>query len=226
MPIAAPRLIPESLADKVTSSVRQMILAGDLKPGSDFSITELAAALGVSSIPVREALQRLEAQGLIHLRRSRTVVVAPISTTELREIYDLRILIEGDIARQAATRYTDDAIAALKLHLDSMPGLSPTDDQFWAHHGEFHQILLAPAMSPWRDRMLRQLWHAAERYVRLVYSEVGFNREAEPYAGHFPLYEAATRRSGADLKRALGKHFEDNVTWMLNGLASIKPDIA
>ena len=221
VPSAAPKLATESLADQATSSVRRMILAGDLKPGSDFSITELAAAMGVSTIPVREALQRLEAQGLIQLRRGRTVVVAPISTSELREIYDLRILLECHAVRQAAKRYGDEAIANLRRHLDAMPGLSPNDDLFWTHHGEFHRILLQPAMTPWRERMLRQLWHAAERYVRLVYSEAGFNREAEPYAGHLPLYEAAARRSGTDLERQLGKHFEDNVVWMLAGLGAV-----
>jgi DNA-binding GntR family transcriptional regulator len=221
MRLSDQHLAPVSIVDRVTNSVRRSILAGHLKPGSSFSITELASSLGVSTIPVREALQRLEAQGLIVRRYARTAFVAPLTKDELREVYRMRILVECDTARVAAAMLTEEALGELERHLESMRGLLPNDENFWAHHSRFHMLLLAPALTPFRERIVQQLWHAAERYVRLVYDGVGFGDQSNQHEHHYSLYEAARAHSGSKLKARLAQHYEENVARMLRGLNSI-----
>lgn len=215
------RLSPVSIVDQVTNSLRRSILAGELKPGSSFSITQLVKNLGVSAIPVREALQRLEAQGLILRRYARTAVVAPISTGELREIYNLRILVECETVKKAAELLDDALLSELKFHMNAMRGLALNDEAFWAHHSNFHYGLLAPALTPLRERVVRQLWHAAERYVRLVYDEAGVAARPNTYDHHHRLFQAAETRSAAELSGQLAQHYQENMTHMLSTLASI-----
>ncbi len=215
------RLSPVSIVDQVTNSVRRSILAGELKPGSSFSITELVDTLGVSAIPVREALQRLEQQGLIIRRHARTAIVAPITTEELRDIYSMRILVECETVGIAAAMLTDGALLDLESHLNSMRGLALNDEAFWMHHSQFHLVLLAPALTPLRERMVRQLSHAAERYVRLVYNEGGKADRPSPYDYHYPLYEAARARSAPGLKQQLARHYQENMDRMVESLTSI-----
>ncbi len=214
-------LSPISIVDQVTNSVRRSILTGELRPGASFSITDLVKSLGVSAIPVREALQRLEGQGLIVRRHSRTAIVAPITSDELRDIYDMRILVECETIGAAAAMLTDEALSALESHLNTMRSLALNDDAFWTHHSSFHRVLLAPALTPLRERVVRQLWHAAERYVRLVYGEGSAANGTNRSDQHLPLYEAARERSASELRRRLAQHYRENMERMLDSLASI-----
>ena len=70
-----------SAVDRVTAWIRRSVLNGTLIPGSSFSITDLSEQLGVSAIPVRESLRRLDAQGLIQLRPGRSAIVKPLDVT-------------------------------------------------------------------------------------------------------------------------------------------------
>src|ERR1019366_2989600 len=135
---------------------RRAILEGRLRPGETLSISDLAADLGVSHSPVREALQRLSGQGLILLRPARTAVVAPLDLGELEEIYRLRALIEGDALGRAAER---------------LPGAATDTDPFWDAHNAFHRGLMPPVLTPRLERLITELWQAAERYIRIVYLE-------------------------------------------------------
>ncbi len=86
------------------SVLRQAILTGVLEPGEPLRQDALAEALGVSRIPVRSALFRLESDGLIRLRPHRGAVVSVLTGEQVREIYAIRILLESEAMRQAGLR--------------------------------------------------------------------------------------------------------------------------
>ena len=92
-----------SAVDRVTAEVRRLVLNGSMAPGSSFSIADLSDRLRVSAIPVREALRRLDAQGLILLRPGRSAIVNPLDVDELRGIYRLRRAIDPTSPRARAT---------------------------------------------------------------------------------------------------------------------------
>src|ERR1700690_2158364 len=93
----------DSTVDRVPADVRRAVLSGALPPGRTFSTAELSAQLGVSHIPVREALRRLDAQGLVVLRPGRKAMISPLNRDELRSIFRLRQLIEPDLAARSVS---------------------------------------------------------------------------------------------------------------------------
>lgn len=201
---------PTSIVDRVSRELRQAVLAGHLRPGQTFSIAQLCSELGVSHIPVREALRRLEVQGLVELRPGRSGIVTPINIDDLNEIYALRAMVETGLIREAAPRYTDDDIESLQDNLETMTreAHDPQGDAFWASHNRFHWCLLEPAAGAWSARVLGPLWHAAERYLRLFlidHEDVGASM-----VDHSELLDAAKRRSADDLGTVLQNHLQQN----------------
>jgi DNA-binding GntR family transcriptional regulator len=200
----------QSLVDRVSHAVRRAILEGRLRPGEALSISDLAADLGVSHSPVREALQRLSGQGLVVLRPARTAIVMPLELEDLQELYRLRKLIEVDAAARAAPDLTDEHLALLKRHLTEMRDEAVDTDAFWESHNAFHTTLLAPVLTPRTERLITELWHAVERYLRIVYIETDVLFTRSPYDRHRPLLDAAKSRKSSKVATALTKHLESN----------------
>jgi len=199
----------DSTVDRVATEVRRAVLDGSLAPGSSFSISELAEQLGVSHIPVREALTRLDAQGLIILRRGRSAVVAPLDREELCGIYRLRRRIEPDLAARSAELLTSRDVAELRRLFDAIGDPDVDVDGLWHTHHEFHLVLLRPVASAWDLRILEQLWRAADRYTRIVFDSSP-QRRVERHAAHQALVTAAASGSPADLARAVDDHLTAN----------------
>jgi len=201
----------KSLVERVSSEIRQSVLVGLLPPGESFSITRLCSELGVSHIPVREALRRLESQGLVELRPGRSGVVMPINIKDLKEIYMLRMIIEPKLIRLAAPLLSDND---LRIIHDALVGMEyespdPQSDAFWTWHNEFHWQLFHPTINAWSERLLLPLWHGAERYLRLFY--VDNNQLKGSMLLHRELFSAAMRRDPDDLSQLLQKHLQENL---------------
>src|SRR5919205_3391293 len=102
--------------EQTVARLRRFILEGDLEPGARIQEVELAAQLGVSRTPVREALRTLSSQGLVELLPNRGARVARWSVKDLDEIYELRVMLESHAAQRAATRMSPtDADALTEL---------------------------------------------------------------------------------------------------------------
>jgi DNA-binding GntR family transcriptional regulator len=202
----------QSLVDRVSHAVRRGILEGRLRPGEALSISDLASDLGVSHSPVREALQRLSGQGLVVLRPARTAIVAPLELADLQEIYRLRKLIEVEAVTRAAPKLTDEDLVRLERELTVMSGIDieVDSDNFWDSHNVFHGVLMTPVMTPRMQRIVTELWHAGERYLRIVYLETDVLFTRSPYDRHRPLLDAARTRKGTTLGKALKDHLESN----------------
>src|SRR5579875_698136 len=212
----------DSTVDRVTADVRRAVLSGALAPGRTFSTAELSAQLGVSHIPVREALRRLDAQGLVVLRPGRKAMISPLNRDELRAIFRLRQLIEPDLAaRSVSMLRAGDLAHAERLLNDYIHG-SQDIDELWDSHHELHLALLRPAASEWDLRILGQLWHASDRYTRVVfdpYPVSGPDRVSRENA-HRALLAAARSGSPAEIRRAVTEHLSDNEAACLEGIAT------
>jgi DNA-binding GntR family transcriptional regulator len=102
-----------SVVDQVIKEIRRSILAGALRPGQEFSLRGIADGLGVSFIPVREALRRLEGQGLVVTQRGKSACVVPLTHHELHGIYRLRRQIEPEIASRSCLLLKDENLERL-----------------------------------------------------------------------------------------------------------------
>src|SRR6266545_115587 len=90
-------------AEAAYEEIRQRILAGIFEPSAALNQEALAPELGVSVTPVREAVRRLEAEGLVRFEAHKTVIVAPLSRTELSELYDIRLKLDPYAAQLATS---------------------------------------------------------------------------------------------------------------------------
>lgn len=111
--ISSPEIRRLRLADQVYEILRARILARQLQPGQRLSVPKLADELGLSRSPVREAVQRLVAEGLGTEQMHRGAVVAGIEAGEVGDMYELRSVLEGLAARRAATRTTPALVTEL-----------------------------------------------------------------------------------------------------------------
>ncbi len=135
---------PSSTAMAV-ERLRNLIFKGELPPGSDHLETELAAQLGLSRTPVREALLVLESQGLVDVRPRKGVRIRPISPKDMAEIYDVLTELESLAARRAAEAGHDaEALAPLARSIDNMDrALASEDREAWASaDDQFHMELV------------------------------------------------------------------------------------
>ncbi|WP_233515462.1 GntR family transcriptional regulator [Marinitenerispora sediminis] len=152
---------PSSKADYVHEALRQEILDGTLAPGSAIGQEEIAARLGVSITPVREALRRLESDGLISYRAHRGATVSELGSDAVEELYLLRAAVEGLTARLAAARVTDDQLARLReVHQRMLDADAESDARALAQDSRlFHQMVAeigGPAFLAAHVRSIRQ----------------------------------------------------------------------
>ncbi|ODU05703.1 MAG: GntR family transcriptional regulator [Pseudonocardia sp. SCN 72-86] len=211
-----------SAVDLVLHEIRRSILSGDLPPGQPFTVPALTEQLGVSHVPVREAMRQLEAQGLIVLSPSRSAIVTPLDPDDLRSIYRLRLTIEPELAALSAPTRSDADIEELarlvRLTFETVPR-----EDFWDPHREFHSALIQPAASDWDLRLLRPLWDASERYTRLVFDPVA---EPEEFAArrervHENIVDAARSRDPERVREQLRRHLESNMDTMLDRMSAV-----
>lgn len=146
----------------VYRSVRQKIVDGTFASGKHLSTESLAALLGVSRTPVREALRRMQAEGLVVLHANRGAFVASWTRDDVDEVFDLRIVLEAHASEHAARRISDAAIEQLRELARRMEAAvaskSPSRlDALSGLNEEFHRIILAECGQQRLAQMLNSL---------------------------------------------------------------------
>jgi DNA-binding GntR family transcriptional regulator len=127
----------EQLSDEVASHLRVAIMSGALRPGAYIRLDETAAELGVSIMPVREALRTLRGEGMVQLEPHRGHVVAPFTRQDIDDLFWLQITIAEALMRSAAERITDEQIDELQLLADAVAAAVDGHDADEVATGEF-----------------------------------------------------------------------------------------
>lgn len=115
---------PISLKEKAYAEIRRRILSGELSADAPLSEYQLAAELELSRTPVREAVKRLEREGLVHSIPNRGTVVAELTVRDISEIYQVREQLEGFAARLAAEIMSEESIQKLEEEIDTLNTLA------------------------------------------------------------------------------------------------------
>lgn len=181
-----------SLPEIVYGQIRRAILTGEMPPGYVLRQEELAQKLGISRVPLREALRRLETEGIVILRPRRGYAVVSLSPDEIREIFELRAVIEAHAGELAAQNRTDEDIKAVKAALEAMDRLTVTTpgkvEKWLDAHARFHSDLFASARRSHASRVARTLGDLVEPYIRI---EVLFTKDViEAQKEHHEMFEA------------------------------------
>lgn len=155
-----------TLAEKAFGMLHDAIVTGALQPGERLPIEDVAAATGMSPMPIREALRRLDGVGLVENIPHRGARVADLSVSDLKEVYDSRLMLEVPAIGRAAENFTeeDEKLAAEWLErLGDTLEREQNAEALEAHTG-FHFALYRAASSRWLVRLISPLWDSAERY--------------------------------------------------------------
>ncbi|MCA8235991.1 GntR family transcriptional regulator [Burkholderia cenocepacia] len=156
----------DSTADAVAASLRDMIINGELEAGERLVERDLAERFGISRIPMREAIQRLEREGLLDIFRNRGAVVRMLSTSDVQEIYDLRVLLEGDAIYRSVKQLDDETLARAEL-VHRLLGDATVPRRQGELNREFHALLYARCGNARQLKSIAELRSQVERYERL-----------------------------------------------------------
>lgn len=217
------RVTPSSVVDVVLERLRAEVVNGSLTPGEPLQISTLSEQMGVSHIPVREALRLLESEGLIERHHhGRGVVVAPVTAERLRDIYRLRIAIEPDLAARSVPLMSGEEIEHVGTLLEQLQDAAPSDAVMALirpAHFEFHREIVLPAASDWDLRVLSMLWQASERSISVVFKSWTEHERNYLLADvHQPMYDALVARDPDGMRTALVKHLEDGIDQLVEAL--------
>lgn len=196
-----------SLSEVISEQIRGRILDGTLKPGERLVEDRLSAELGVSRVPVREALRGLSAEGLVTLlpRRGATVVeVTPETVTELVEV---RALLEGLNARLAAQRHEPEIVAQLKdtLARGNEAAKAGTSAELTRLNAEFHERLAEAS----RNSVLSDVMRSLRERTSIAFAINGRARAREDWVEHAGIL-AAVIAGDAELAALLANRHVQN----------------
>lgn len=206
-----------TLQYKVTTKLREVILKGEFKMGERLIQEEWAAKLGVSRMPIREALRQLEVEGLVKIEPRRGAIVTPISAIDIEEIYQLRALLEGEAVTLSLPHLTDQDKQELEVLHKQMLDLTNTEEdteEYMRLNSQFHQIMREKC--PWRriHGMIETLLKGIPLQTPSLLKEMK-ERKAE----HGRMVEYIKQNDAMKLKECMQEHIlrtKDNLLRVIN----------
>ncbi|TYP51657.1 GntR family transcriptional regulator [Thermosediminibacter litoriperuensis] len=206
------------LREIVFEALREAIITGELKPGERLMEVQLAEEMGVSRTPVREAIRKLELEGLVVMIPRKGAYVAGLSLKDAADVFEIRQSLEGLAAALAAERITDEEIESLERILVEITEAAENDDVETAirKDAEFHQILFKATRN---DRLVQIINNLKEQIDRFrTQSFANRARVRSLLEEHKKIVEAITDRNVELAKKLAEEHIEkveNNVMNML-----------
>jgi DNA-binding GntR family transcriptional regulator len=200
-------IVVRTLSERVYQNLRDRIVAGRLGTDAPIRQDAVAAELGMSKIPVREALARLEQVGLLVGRTNRGYVVPPMSVEDIDDIYSLRLAVEPRAAAFAALRADDADRAAAHGALDALKGAALADAvQVATLTQDFHLALVRPGKRPLTTQLVERLLVLSARYqvAHLPRSQRG----QQPRLEHRSILEAWLAGDADSVNLRLAAHLD------------------
>jgi DNA-binding GntR family transcriptional regulator len=211
---------PSALTDRAYTAIKHDILTCKLKPGERLIEKELCAELGISRTPLREALNRLGLEGLVSLVPYRGYEVVPLTLEDIREMCELRYILESESAGLAATRATQEEIEQLAAlaELRYTPGERETYETYLRANSAFHQLLAHCSHNARLESAVISLLDQLQRPLYLGL-DVGLSAE-EATAEHFAVLDAVRSRDAARAAQLMREQILDAEQRMIAALAT------
>jgi|TARA_A100001391_G_scaffold86805_1_gene57123 DNA-binding GntR family transcriptional regulator len=190
-----------SAGDVIYDALRDAIIRGEIEEGEPLRQDTIAQMFNVSRIPVREAMQRLEAQGLVLSERYKGVVVASLSHDQITEIFQFRALVEPTVIELAVPLMSEESLKAAQHYCDAFA--AETDPLRWGDlNRDFHTALYKDSDKKFFLTMIDKTNDLVERYVRLVlYLTQGMRSAIEEHQAILDACKARKPELAAELTR-------------------------
>ncbi len=189
----------------IVEALRAEIIAGKLPPDSRLGQEQLATRFNVSRMPVREALRRLEADGLVIFEPNKSVRVAPLGAADLQEIYEMRVAAETLALRLALPELTNAQIeraAEIQLRMERAPV-----GEFGELNAAFHMCLYEPCAKPRLLGHIDTLAKSADRYLRITIASLDYADKS--HREHHELLRACRSRDEDAAIDCLTRHIAE-----------------
>lgn len=204
-----------SAASRIADELRTEILHGVIAPGSRLSQLSIAERFGVSRIPVRDALQMLAGEGLVHPTSNATAVVIGMSVPELQELYELREVIEPLATRIAVPNVGRADILTMRKQMALME--TCTETPIWlAANAEFHAAVYKRAGRPRMIELVEQLRRLTDRYLYVHLEVIGQTEHL--HAEHSGILHAVEDGDAALAARLTEEHLATSHDFILSYL--------
>ncbi|MDQ0163022.1 GntR family transcriptional regulator [Aeribacillus alveayuensis] len=200
---SAPNHHKNTVQQFVTKKLREAILNGTLKKGDRVVQEEWASKLGVSRMPIREALQQLAVEGLVKIEPHKGAVATPITEEDIEEIYSIRTALESLAVVKSLPYLTDDdkkEIENILIKMESLNIAETNIDEYIHLHDQFHKCLRKRC--PWQrvNSMVNRLG------ILPIATNLLVDHYNETQKDHRLIYEAIVRNSPSELKAAIEYH--------------------
>jgi DNA-binding GntR family transcriptional regulator len=207
------------LREVIFNSLREAIIIGELRPGERLMEVQLAEKMGVSRTPVREAIRKLELEGLVDMIPRKGAHVAELSIKDIMDVLEVRASLDGLATSLAAERITDDELKELRhinvqfaayIDKENLNGSIKKD-------AEFHDIIYKASRNDKLISMLNNLREQVQRF-RVIYLK-DYNNSKNLIKEHNDIYEAVSSRNTEDARNIAKTHIHNQEETIL---ASIK----
>jgi DNA-binding GntR family transcriptional regulator len=197
-----------TMAASATETLRELIVIGEIPPGTPLRLEEIAERLGMSISPVREAVRQLEALGLAEHTPYRGARVTPIDVGEMRDVYEARLALESTAVRRTALGWSQVAAELLESALDELAGAYRRGARAEIIRGNtaFHLALAQASGSRWIPRLLRPMLETTERFSAFVIGEDQDGVYKVEERGHNAIVSACRAGDPDEAERRLREH--------------------
>jgi len=198
----------ETTSSQITSIIRQAIITGELKPGTRLREQDLSKSLDISRSPIREALRILESEGLVQISPNKGALVVQLNEKDLKEIYELRKLLEVHAIRIACNRMTQADLEELKIIITEMKRRLELKDYigYLKSSHEFHEYFIKKCENERLFNLFRVLRNNILAIQIFAYSYP--ERSADSFEEHKKILSELSKKNPDKAEEYLKKHLE------------------
>jgi len=198
--------IPRTVKEALVETLRDEIIRGDFVPGQYLRLEEIAARFDVSTMPVREALRDLEAEGLVTIFPHRGAIVTKLSADELQDIYDIRVTLEEMATRLAVPLMTKATLTELISLVEQIENhISDVATLVKLNH-QFHLTLYAASGRRHLCELIRMLRYRTQHYLHLFIVESELGHLPQSKGEHRAILEACKRGDAEQAAALMREH--------------------
>lgn len=212
--------IRKSASDFVYEELKEKIVHLQLNPNENLAEEVLAASFDVSRTPLREAIARLEHEKLIVRKRNGRIFVSPLSIEEAIEIYKVREVLEGLVAKEATANMTPEILVKLEdtLSLIDRASEEKRNTDAIKYGFEFHHLLYGPSNNPTAVHFLNQIRNRIERYRQIGESKQQRYLNHLPNKEHYELFQLIKEGNTENVEIEMRNHIKRSLETTISSL--------